>query len=160
VISDAAFTHSNIIALQATFVYSLGIKYLLNHPNDKGRGQTAFKYAQDLSNDLVEITDQYGEQSIQAWLRLAEKMASDFKEDGNHPMPRLLNPLKGIGWTKHAFVLSFYWLLILDEEDQKCYHKAVRRTIQCGGDTDTNAAIVGGMVGALVGISAIPEEMK
>ena len=29
-----------------------------------------------------------------------------------------------------------------------------------GGDTDTNAAIVGGLIGALHGASAIPEYMK
>lgn len=29
-----------------------------------------------------------------------------------------------------------------------------------GGDTDTNAAIVGGMIGALHGASSIPEYMK
>lgn len=34
----------------------------------------------------------------------------------------------------------------------------MREIIQNGGDTDTNAAIVGGMLGALVGIKGIPEE--
>jgi ADP-ribosyl-[dinitrogen reductase] hydrolase len=29
-----------------------------------------------------------------------------------------------------------------------------------GGDTDTNAAIVGGMMGALHGVAAIPEYMR
>lgn len=29
-----------------------------------------------------------------------------------------------------------------------------------GGDTDTNAAIVGGLIGALKGASCIPESMK
>jgi len=32
-------------------------------------------------------------------------------------------------------------------------------TIQEGGDTDTNAAIVGGMLGALVGIKELPLDM-
>lgn len=67
-----------------------------------------------------------------------------------------------IGWIKHAFVLSFYYLLrfcqIIDSKlddvgtMQAFYKKALRETIQLGGDTDTNACIVGGMVGALVGI--------
>ena len=35
----------------------------------------------------------------------------------------------------------------------------MRLTIQLGGDTDTNACIVGGMIGALVGIKKIPEPM-
>lgn len=32
---------------------------------------------------------------------------------------------------------------------------SIRHTIQLGGDTDTNACIVGGMIGALVGITNI-----
>jgi ADP-ribosylglycohydrolase len=32
--------------------------------------------------------------------------------------------------------------------------------IREGGDTDTNAAIAGGMIGALVGLSKIDEEMR
>jgi ADP-ribosyl-[dinitrogen reductase] hydrolase len=87
-------------------------------------------------------------------------MSSDYKKSGIHPMPKMLDPLRGIGWVKHAFVLSYYWLLILDEEDQECFHKAVRRTVQCGGDTDTNGAIVGGMIGALVGLNGIPDKMS
>lgn len=35
----------------------------------------------------------------------------------------------------------------------------MRKTIQLGGDTDTNAAIVGGMIGALVGFKNLPEFM-
>ena len=31
--------------------------------------------------------------------------------------------------------------------------------IKEGGDTDTNSCIVGGMIGALVGLNAIPEDM-
>lgn len=59
----------------------------------------------------------------------------------------------------HGIVLSFYFLLILDENDPDCYKKAVRRSIQCGGDTDTNAAIVGGIIGAMVGFKALPQDM-
>ena len=35
----------------------------------------------------------------------------------------------------------------------------MRETIRLGGDTDTNGCIVGGMVGALVGIHNIPDHM-
>ena len=35
------------------------------------------------------------------------------------------------------------------------YNHAIRETIALGGDTDTNAAIVGGMIGALVGKQGI-----
>jgi ADP-ribosyl-[dinitrogen reductase] hydrolase len=37
------------------------------------------------------------------------------------------------------------------------FASAVRSVIRCGGDTDTNAAIVGAIVGARVGVEGIPE---
>ena len=39
------------------------------------------------------------------------------------------------------------------------YKDAIRLIIQHGGDTDTNACIVGGLVGALVGVKSFPEDM-
>ena len=36
------------------------------------------------------------------------------------------------------------------------YSESIRQIIQQGGDTDTNACIAGGMIGALVGIKQIP----
>lgn len=40
------------------------------------------------------------------------------------------------------------------------YYDSMRQTVQEGGDTDTNACIVGGMVGALLGMNKIPEYMR
>jgi len=44
-------------------------------------------------------------------------------------------------------------------EVDKAYHHATLETIRQGGDTDTNACIVGGMVGAVVGLQNLPEDM-
>ena len=41
----------------------------------------------------------------------------------------------------------------------KDYHTAVVEAVRCGGDTDTVAAILGGIVGAAVGKEGIPEDM-
>ena len=38
------------------------------------------------------------------------------------------------------------------------YRLAVRTIVECGGDTDTTAAIVGAIVGSVVGRAGIPEE--
>jgi len=55
-------------------------------------------------------------------------------------------------------VLTYYFLLRWQhlKNDDQAYHDAVRLSIQQGGDTDTNACIVGGMIGALVGVKNIP----
>jgi len=45
-------------------------------------------------------------------------------------------------------------------EDGDIFYDSIRLTIQEGGDTDTNACIVGGMLGALVGCKmGIPIDM-
>lgn len=40
------------------------------------------------------------------------------------------------------------------------FEAAIKEAVEAGGDTDTNAAIVGSLVGANVGINNIPEEMR
>ncbi len=56
------------------------------------------------------------------------------------------------GYTYHTVpVVIHAWL-----SHQRDYRKAVTAVIECGGDADTTAAIVGGIVGAAVGIEGIP----
>lgn len=60
-----------------------------------------------------------------------------------------------IGYVKWAFVLAFWHL-----RQATGYEAAIRDTIGRAGDTDTNAAIVGGLMGALHGVQAIPKHMR
>lgn len=62
---------------------------------------------------------------------------------------------------KHAFVLSFYFMLrSIKHHDMNIYYeKVLRETVKLGGDTDGNACIVAGLIGALVGVRRLPVEM-
>ena len=78
----------------------------------------------------------------------------------------LYNPRVDQGKLKHSFILAFYFLHRLAKIDlsntdllKAFYKKAIKETIQLGGDTDTNACIVGGMVGAALGITNIDVAM-
>jgi ADP-ribosyl-[dinitrogen reductase] hydrolase len=53
-----------------------------------------------------------------------------------------MNPTKQCGHVRWAFVLAFYFL----RNPSISYEDAIRMTLLKGGDTDTNACIVGGMV--------------
>ena len=67
-----------------------------------------------------------------------------------------------MGWIKNGFVLSFYFLKLYKSwngSDKDYFTFSLRRTIQVGGDTDTNACVVMGMIGALVGYTNIPEKL-
>ena len=65
-----------------------------------------------------------------------------------------------MGWIKNGFILSFYFLKlykIYHSNDQLFFKFALMKSISVGGDTDTNACVVMGMVGALIGYKNIPE---
>jgi ADP-ribosylglycohydrolase len=56
-----------------------------------------------------------------------------------------------MGWVRIALQNAFYRLLY-----SKDFASAVSNTVACGGDTDTNAAIVGALAGAVHGAAAVP----
>src|SRR5258707_12004274 len=57
---------------------------------------------------------------------------------------------KRMGWVQVSLQNAFYCLL------HKDFEEALISTVGCGGDTDTNAAIAGALLGALHGREAIP----
>ena len=60
-----------------------------------------------------------------------------------------------IGFIKIAFTHAFRHLLLGSD-----YESAIAETLGGGGDTDTNACIVGGLIGAAVGVDNIPQKMR
>ena len=56
------------------------------------------------------------------------------------------------GWVLIAFGNAIWQLL-----NAPCFEDALMDTVQRGGDTDTNAAICGALIGAVHGLQAIPE---
>lgn len=65
-----------------------------------------------------------------------------------------INCKKNIGYCKHGFQLVIYFL-----QNPTSYSQAIKTTLLKGGDTDTNAKIVGSVVGGLVGFDEIPDYM-
>ena len=63
-----------------------------------------------------------------------------------------------MGFIRHAIVLSFYYLLMAAVNKKDLFDTATRQIIALGGDTDTNACIVCGMIGAIVGIGNIHKD--
>ncbi|KAG6945747.1 hypothetical protein JG687_00017101 [Phytophthora cactorum] len=60
-----------------------------------------------------------------------------------------------VGHVRWAFVLATYFL-----RQNESYKRAIQQTLLKGGDTDTNAAIIGGLIGALHGVESIPSRMR
>jgi len=63
--------------------------------------------------------------------------------------------------VKHGFILAFYFLHQAQNKNDlsQFYDDAIRQTIMSGGDTAANCAIVGGLIGCLVGVKKLPMKM-
>jgi ADP-ribosylglycohydrolase len=74
-----------------------------------------------------------------------------------HPItfPDSMGQATGVsGYTYHCVPVAIHaWL-----RNPRDFRTAIIETVACGGDTDTTAAIVGGIVGSSVGKAGIPAE--
>ena len=62
------------------------------------------------------------------------------------------------GFIKWAFIFSFYYLKRATKLKLN-YRETIEEIVSMGGDTDTNACIAGGMVGAILGVRNLDYKM-
>ena len=129
--NDAQLTHPHISCQFAAAAYVVAIRHLMLHQGDFRGSFLAAK----------SVVDPEDGSEVLSWLDAAER------GDGPayHPVA---------GFVKIAFTHAFRHLLL-----GSSYEQAIQETLTGGGDTDTNACIVGGLIGALHGISGIPQVM-
>jgi ADP-ribosylglycohydrolase len=60
-----------------------------------------------------------------------------------------------MGWVRWAFTLAYHHVL-----RETPFEEALVDAVRRGGDTDTNAAIVGALIGAIEGRAAIPAQWR
>jgi ADP-ribosylglycohydrolase len=129
---DAQLTHPNPSCQWAGVAYVVAIRHLLLHIGD---AEGAFSAAED-------VLSKSGADEVIGWLRDART--------GELP-----NFHPSAGFVRIGFTHAFYHLI-----QQHTYEAGIAETLAGGGDTDTNACIVGGLLGALHGANAIPEVMR
>ena len=129
---DARLSHPNASCVDAAVVYVLAIASLVRAPGDVARAMSlATSWASANANA-----------EVRGWL--------------DDACAGLLVPYSPQdGFVRIALTHAFRHLAA-----GTSYLDALRETLAGGGDTDTNACIVGGLVGARWGISAIPEPMR
>lgn len=128
---DAAITHVHEVCQQANALYAMAIAHAVREGCD----------ALSLYGRIVGwATDMEADDSLlNAISGAAEAPSADYTD------------LQG--WVLIAFQNALWQLLNAENLEQ-----AVIDTVMCGGDTDTNAAIAGALLGAIYGRSAIPDQ--
>lgn len=132
---ETFLTHSNETAIHACILFCYAIRILINNPGD---AKQAYEKTKEKSIGT----------SVQDWFTELES--------GTFPPAT-----KQQGHLKIAFTHAFAHLREAATQQiaiSDFYIKCMRAIIGQGGDTDTNAAIVGALIGALVGLKNIPRE--
>lgn len=130
---DAKLTHPNIICQQVNALFVMAIAQVLN------TGDTPHKLYQKIKKWAKEMAVNA---TIINTIALAE----------NSPPQDYIHQQ---GWVLTAFHNALWQLL-----NAPNLEKGLIDTVMQGGDTDTNAAICGALLGAVYGIDAIPQQWK
>lgn len=132
---DAGLSHPSQECRDANAAYVLALASLVRSPGD---AEAALAAAEGWA-------EAHACTEVQQWLAAARDDAALEGYDATHQ----------IGFVKHAMLLTFYHL-----RRRSGFVEGLKHTLLAGGDTDTNAAIVCGMLGALHGVQGIPAAMR
>ena len=140
---------------QACTAYCLAIKTLIKNHEAPNRAQLAVQAVLDYAGGGNCPT-------ICGWVQAAQQLANFVKQEEQKAgenlflSNRVYNVNKNMGLAMHAFVLTMYCLLRAgDKPVETFYDYCMYQVVKLQGDTDTNAAIVGGAIGAYVGLDYI-----
>eukprot|EP01095_Lingulamoeba_sp_RSL-Kostka_P009505 TRINITY_DN3306_c0_g2_i1.p1 TRINITY_DN3306_c0_g2~~TRINITY_DN3306_c0_g2_i1.p1 ORF type:complete len:355 (+),score=117.00 TRINITY_DN3306_c0_g2_i1:31-1095(+) len=133
---ESRLTHPNPACTASSVCYVLACRHLiLNEKDSVGAFDAAYIW-------LLDQVENQGKQEYKEVLNWLDDAKND-KDIKCYPLA---------GFVKIAFTLAFKYLL--RKED---FNDALYETMYGGGDTDTNAAIVGGLLGAFHGFDALPD---
>ncbi|KAG3195882.1 hypothetical protein PC128_g8090 [Phytophthora cactorum] len=130
---EATLSHPNQVCQDCNAVYCLMLEHLLRVPGDfPGAVSHGERFVNNYVNSVVRTC--FLEESLDISSLVCTRK---------------------VGHVRWAFVLATYFL-----RQNESYKRAIQQTLLKGGDTDTNAAIIGGLIGALHGVESIPSRMR
>lgn len=149
---DALLSHPSQVCQDCNALYTLAVVDLIQSagsPSTKGTATTPASVTDRARRAIARVNAYCEERNVHPtvlqWLNEASQKDSFEQMRCN----------VAIGHVRHAFVMAFHFLMFHEKFGN--YVTVIHRTLMKGGDTDTNAAIVGGMAGALYGASALPK---
>jgi ADP-ribosylglycohydrolase len=128
---DAALTHPHPICLQTNSLFTMAIAVAV------GQGKNAQQIYEDIKEWAAAMKVE--KPLMKAVLDAADSRPADYVHQQ--------------GWVLIALQNALYQLL-----HAKSLEEGVVDTVMCGGDTDTNAAITGALLGAVHGREALPKQ--
>jgi ADP-ribosyl-[dinitrogen reductase] hydrolase len=126
---DAMLTHPNPVCQHANMVYAEALAFAIRTGSN---AEQVYRFALEMANRL-ESPQSITEVLIQAALKLPDDYS------------------RRMGWVLNAVQNAFWQLLHAVNLEE-----GIVNTVMSGGDTDTNAAIAGALLGAVHGRNAIP----
>ena len=132
--ADAGLTHPHEVCRAASALFASAIAFAIRNPLAKP--EKVFSYTLELAQR------QKTPLALTESLELAKTAAPD-------------DFLSQQGWVLIAFQNAFYRLL-----QAESLKEGVIQTVRAGGDTDTNAAITGALLGAVYGRDAVPLQWR
>lgn len=119
---DARLSHPNIICQDVNAIYVFAIIHLLQGKSPK---------------ETLELTDEFIYNNI-----ISDRVKQWYYDESLDISN--IDITKQIGHVRWGFIMAIYFL----RNPHITFEEAIKITLMKGGDTDTNAAIVGGLVGA------------
>lgn len=133
----SSITHAHFRSVFACFIYVL---YCLEILKDKDKFE-AYKDMKVVLSKFLE-DKKYNPAEIQLFDRILK-----------YDMLYVESEIQSSGYVLHSLEASFWCFLNADS-----YEETVLRAVNLGGDTDTTAAIAGGLAGIYYGLDNIPEK--
>ena len=131
--ADAALTHPNKVCIQVNALYTMAITTAIREeisPQELYSQMLGWAKERQVESAIITVIE-----------KAAIEPPSDF--------------MKQMGWVLIAFQNALFQMLHADT-----FEAGVVDTVMRGGDTDTNAAITGALLGAIYGREAVPEQWQ
>jgi ADP-ribosylglycohydrolase len=136
----SSVTHGHIRSAIACFYY---LEFMCELLTGKDLAQ-AYRAVAGTVNDFLEFME-INPQEIRVFHRLLYNSIGELDEAS----------ISGSGYVVHTLEASMWCLLTTAD-----YKSAVLKAVNLGEDTDTTAAVTGGLAGLLYGLDAIPQEWR
>lgn len=143
----SSITHGHIRSILACFIY---LEFALQIIKGMSKSE-ALKKMQKTVNDFLFANAICSQSEIDKFHRILENKVGEYEIQKIDKLEE--NEISSTGYVLHSLEASLWCFLKSDS-----YEETVLKAVNLGNDTDTTAAIAGGLAGIYYGLDAIPKD--